>query len=175
MGVRCAVRNPSRNQSFNKDNEFAVPVSCMENEGVIIVRNRSCGHRATAFALVFGAIFSVLLSLSAHAQVSGATLNGTVTDSSGAVLAHVQVSIKNEGTGEVRTVSVDSAGFYSAPNLLPAQYDVSASATGFATVEQKDVTLTVGAQQVLNIKLPVGKVNEKVEVTDMAAAGALGR
>ena len=133
------------------------------------MRNRSCGNFAGAFASILAVLF-VFLPLCAHAQVSGATLTGTVTDSSGAVVPNVQVSIKNEGTGEVRTVTVDSAGFYSAPNLLPAQYDVSASATGFATVEQKDVTLTVGAQQVLNIKLPVGKVNEKVEVTDMAAA-----
>jgi Carboxypeptidase regulatory-like domain/TonB-dependent Receptor Plug Domain len=168
MGVRCAVRNPSRNQSFNKDSEFAVPVSCMENEGVIIVRNRSCGHRATRFALVFGAIFSVLLSLSAHAQVSGATLNGTVTDSSGAAIANVQVSIKNEDTGEVRTVTVDSAGFYAAPNLLPGKYDVSATGAGFSTTVQNGIILTVGAQQLLNIKMRVGQVTQMVEVQEQA-------
>ena len=140
----------------------------MENEGVIIVRNRSCEHRATAFALVFGAIFSLLLSLSAHAQVSGATLNGTVTDSSGAVIANVQVSIKNEGTGEVRTVSVDSAGFYSAPNLLPGKYDVTATAAGFSTTVQNGVELTVGAQQLLNIKMSVGQVTQTVVVQELA-------
>jgi hypothetical protein len=131
-------------------------------------------HSWESFSKVFVTILSTLLfaMLSSYgsAQVSGATLSGTVTDSSGAIVPSVQVSIKNEGTGEVRTVTVDSAGYYSAPNLLPGQYDVSATAPGFATVEQKDVTLTIGAQQLLNIKLPVGKVNEKVEVTDMAAA-----
>jgi hypothetical protein len=122
------------------------------------------------FVTILSTLFFAMLSSYASAQVSGATLSGTVTDSSGAIVPSVQISIKNEGTGEVRTVTVDSAGYYSAPNLLPGQYDVSATAPGFATVEQKDVTLTVGAQQLLNIKLPVGKVNEKVEVTDMAAA-----
>ncbi len=109
-------------------------------------------------------LFIVLLTPSVHAQVSGATLNGTVTDSSGAVIANVQVSIKNEGTGEVRTVTVDSAGFYSAPNLLPGKYDVHAAAPGFATTVQNGITLTVGAQQLLNIKMQVGQVTRTVEV-----------
>jgi hypothetical protein len=134
------------------------------------VHKRTYGSFACRIAAFIAVLLIIFTPLSIEAQVSGATLTGTVTDSSGAVVPNVQVSIKNEGTGEARTLTVDAAGFYSAPNLLPGQYDVSASATGFATVEQKDVTLTVGAQQVLNIKLPVGKVNEKVEVTDMAAA-----
>ena len=85
-----------------------------------------------SFSKVFVTILSTLLfamfSSYASAQVSGATLSGTVTDSSGAIVPSVQISIKNEGTGEVRTVTVDSAGYYSAPNLLPGQYDVSTTA-----------------------------------------------
>jgi hypothetical protein len=106
----------------------------------------------------------------AHAQVSGATLSGTIADATGAVIANVQVSIKNQATAEVRNVTVDAAGFYSAPNLLPGKYDVTVTAPGFATAIQKDVTLTVGSQQVLNIKMKVGQVNEKVEVTDLPPA-----
>jgi hypothetical protein len=118
--------------------------------------------------VVFMPMLVVLVALNASAQVSGATLSGTVTDSSGAVIPQVQVSIKNEATGEVRVVNVDSAGFYSAPNLLPGKYDVSATAKGFATMEQKDLTLTVGAQQLLNFKMLVGQVSQTVQVTDEA-------
>jgi hypothetical protein len=76
----------------------------------MIVRNRSWENPArTLVAFLAPILFIVLLTPSVHAQVSGATLNGTVTDSSGAALANVQVSIKNEDTGEVRTVTVDSA------------------------------------------------------------------
>src|ERR1700722_18163549 len=126
------------------------------NRGGMIVRNRSWENPArTLVAFLAPILFIVLLTPSVHAQVSGATLNGTVTDSSGAALANVQVSIKNEDTGEVRTVTVDSAGFYSAPNLLPGKYDISATAAGFSTTVQNGVTLTVGAQQLLNIKMRV--------------------
>jgi len=134
----------------------------------MIVRNRSWENPArTLVAFLAPILFIVLLTPSVHAQVSGATLNGTVTDSSGAALANVQVSIKNEDTGEVRTVTVDSAGFYAAPNLLPGKYDVSAAAAGFSTTVQNGITLTVGAQQLLNIKMRVGQVTQTVEVKEL--------
>jgi hypothetical protein len=138
-----------------------------QNEGGTVVRNRNWGL-ASAFVMLLVIIVFAMPPICAHAQVSGATLSGTVTDSTGAVIPNVQVSIKNQGTGAVRTVTVDSAGFYSAPNLLPGQYDVSASAAGFSTTVQNGITLTVGAQQLLNIKMKVGQVDEKVEVTDAA-------
>jgi hypothetical protein len=113
-------------------------------------------------------VLFVTLPLYVHAQVSGATLTGTVTDSSGAVLTNVQVSIKNQATGEVRSVIVDTAGFYSAPNLLPGAYEVTFTSPGFATAVQNGVTLTVGAQQLLNIRMRIGQINEKVEVQELA-------
>ena len=105
-----------------------------------------------------------------HAQVAGATLSGTVTDASGGFIPHVQVSIKNLATRLTRTVSTDSAGFYSAPNLLPGNYEVTTTAAGFTTVVQTAIALTVGAQQVLNITMQVGQVSEKIQVTGEAPA-----
>jgi hypothetical protein len=134
------------------------------------VRNRSWEILASVLVVFLFPVALVLLPLRASAQVSGATLTGTVTDASGAVVPNVQVSIKNEGTGEVRSVTVDSAGLYSAPNLLPGNYDVSASAQGFSTTVQRGITLTVGGQQQLNLKLQVGQVTETVVVTDVAPA-----
>jgi hypothetical protein len=93
---------------------------------------------------------------------------GTVTDSSGAVIPHAQISVKNQDTGEVRSVAVDSAGFYSVPNLLPGKYEASFSAPGFATAIQNGITLTVGSQQLLNIKMQIGQVNQTLEVQDLA-------
>ena len=140
-----------------------------EIEGGTVVHNRSWeeGFSSTVVVLFAIALGVLQLSVCARAQVSGATLSGTVSDATGAVIASVRVSISNPATGEVRTVSVDSAGFYSAPNLLPGTYDVSVSAPGFATAVQKGVTLTVGGQQTLNIKLKVGQINEKIVVTDL--------
>ncbi len=134
------------------------------------MHDRSWEGSCSAIASSALVVVCVLASIYAHGQVSGATLSGTITDSTGAVIASVQVSIRNQATAEVRTVTVDSAGFYSAPNLLPGKYDVTISAPAFATTIQKDVTLTVGGQQVLNIKMKVGQVNETVEVSDLPPA-----
>ena len=103
-------------------------------------------------------------SARSEAQVAGATLSGLITDLTGASIANAKVSIRNVGTGEAREVLSNGDGFYSAPNLLPGSYDVSAAAEGFAKVVQRGITLTVGAQQSLNISLKPGKVTEVVDV-----------
>jgi hypothetical protein len=103
-----------------------------------------------------------------HAQVAGATLSGTVTDASGSAVPNAKVSIKNNATGVVRDVTTDSAGFYSAPNLLPGVYDITVVAPGFSFSVQTGLTLSVGASKALNIALQVGQVSEKVEVTAAA-------
>jgi hypothetical protein len=95
-------------------------------------------------------------------------LTGTVKDSSGGVVPNAQLSITDLATGVTRNVSSDSAGLYAAPNLLPATYEVRAAATGFSTAVQKGVTLTVGAQQVLDIVMQVGQMSQTVEVTTEA-------
>jgi hypothetical protein len=107
---------------------------------------------------------AVLSSIPAGAQVSGATLSGLVTDSSGAAIPDATVSTKNAGTGELRQVSTNGEGFYSIPNLLPGSYEVTVSAKQFQKTVQKGITLTVGAQQALNISLKPGEVTQVVEV-----------
>jgi hypothetical protein len=121
---------------------------------------------------VLCAVFALVLALSAvpviRAQVAGATLSGTVTDPSGSTVPNATVEIKAVATGVVRTVTTDAAGLYAAPNLLPGVYEVTGSAPGFAKVVQPGVTLTVGAQQELSIKLQVGQVSQTIEVAAQA-------
>ena len=113
---------------------------------------------------------SALVSTPVYAQVAGATLAGTATDSSGAVVPNAKVSIKNMATGVVRETDTDSAGFYSAPNLLPGIYDLMAVAPGFSTYVQKGFTLTVGASLALNISFRIGEVAQQVDVSATAPA-----
>ena len=123
--------------------------------------------RCSVVPLVF---FCIGLLLAGHvfAQVSGATLTGTVTDSSGAVIPNAQIVIIDVATGVTRNVSTGSAGLYTAPNLLPGTYEIRVTAPGFSTQVQKSITLTVGVQQALDIKLQVGQVSQTVEVTTEA-------
>src|SRR5487761_77732 len=122
------------------------------------------------FSILVVLAFALFTPTLLHAQVAGATLSGSVTDASGAVIPRAKVSIKNVATGVVRSAAADQAGFYSAPNLLPGTYDITASAPGFNTEVQTGITLTVGSQQVLNMTLQVGKVSQTIQVSSQAPA-----
>ncbi|MGH9680050.1 MAG: carboxypeptidase-like regulatory domain-containing protein, partial [Candidatus Acidiferrales bacterium] len=102
------------------------------------------------------------------AQVSGATLTGTVKDPSGAFIPKARVLITNVATGVTRSLDTDTAGLYSAPNLAPGGYEVKVSAPGFATLNRKGITLTVGAQQALDFTMQVGQATQSVEVVGEA-------
>ena len=118
-----------------------------------------------AFVLVFVGAWT---STPIRAQVAGGTFSGTVSDPSGAAVPNAQITIKDTSTGISHTATTDAAGFYSVPNLLPGKYDVTATATGFATTVQSGVTLTVGAKQELSITLTVGQVSQTIEVAAQA-------
>ncbi len=111
---------------------------------------------------------SLVVASPACAQVAGATLTGTVTDTSGAVVPNAQVAVTALATGVIRTVTSNGVGLYIAPNLLPGSYDVRVTATGFRAQLEKGITLTVGAQQQLDISMQVGQMNQTVVVTTEA-------
>src|SRR5713226_1052918 len=121
----------------------------------------------TVWIFVIVAI-SILWTGQAYAQVAGATLTGTVKDSSGAFIPNAQVVITDVATGVTRTVSPGGGGLYTAPNLLPATYEIRVTATGFSTQLRKGITLTVGSEQVLDFTMQVGQMSQTVEVTTEA-------
>ncbi|MGH9359760.1 MAG: TonB-dependent receptor domain-containing protein [Terriglobia bacterium] len=129
-------------------------------------------HGKRVDGVIAGAVVLLSLSLAApiRAQVVGATLSGTVTDQSGAMVPNAQISIKNTATGITTNVTTNSAGLYTAPNLIPGPYQVKISAQGFNTVVHSGITLTVGAQQVLNITMQVGAVTQTIQVSGAAPA-----
>jgi Carboxypeptidase regulatory-like domain/TonB dependent receptor/TonB-dependent Receptor Plug Domain len=115
-------------------------------------------------ALLLIASFQMAWVSPAKAQVAGATLSGLVTDDQGGPVANATISVKNAGTGVARDVTSNSDGIYSAPNLLPGEYEVTVTATGFQTLTEKGITLTVGGQQSLNLAMKVGALSQTVEV-----------
>src|ERR1700681_1335968 len=103
-------------------------------------RNIVLCRLTAAFSVIAILAIASLFTGQANAQVSGATLSGTITDPSGGVIAGAQVSIVNTATGVARAVTSDAAGLYSAPNLLPGPYEVTITATGFSTTKEENVT-----------------------------------
>src|ERR1700730_15246786 len=120
---------------------------------------------AIRLAAVLALILTVFCSSLVHGQVVGGTISGKVTDISGAAIANAKVSIKNIATDVATTTTTNPQGIFTAPNLLPADYEARVSAIGFQTSIQKGITLTVGAEQSLNFTMKVGTINEKIEVT----------
>jgi hypothetical protein len=130
------------------------------------------GRRKVKLALLGITTLVVCLCMAAplKAQVVGATLNGTISDPSGGAIAGAQVACTNLATGVTREVVSDSAGFYTLPNLGAGTYTVTTTASGFSTVVRSDFTLTVGESRELNLRMSVGQVTQKVEVTGEAPA-----
>lgn len=119
------------------------------------------------FCIAMMMLVSSITSIPLFAQVAGATLSGTITDPTGALVPDATISIKNVETGVVRQATSNKDGFYAAPNLLPGLYAVSVEAKGFSKLVQTGVTLRVGAEQALDLKLKPGGVHEVVEVADV--------
>src|SRR4029077_11532715 len=105
--------------------------------------------------------------LGAQGAISG-TINGTVTDPSGAVVPNAQVVVTNTGTQIATTVTTSAQGFYSVLNLPAGTYEVAATAPGFSSSIANGIDLTVGAQQTVNLALKVGQTSQTVEVTGAA-------
>ncbi|PYT78137.1 MAG: hypothetical protein DMG40_20920 [Acidobacteria bacterium] len=122
----------------------------------------SAGTIVIAFFLLAFFVFTK----PAQAQLAGASLSGVVSDESGGAVASAKVSIKNVATGDVREVTTNTDGVYSAPNLSPGNYEVTVTANGFQTTVQKGITLTVGAQQALNFGLKVGQLTQTITVNE---------
>ena len=125
----------------------------------------------------------LLLSLSVYAlaQSGQGRIVGTVTDSSGGVLANSTVTALETKTGAKREATADDKGFYVISNLAPSSYTITATAPNFAPAEVREYMLSAGQERNLNLTLQPGSVTTEVSVvsgelseveTSSAALGA---
>jgi len=124
-------------------------------------------------SVVVGVItFLVISGIKADlaAQQSTATILGTVTDSSGAIIPQATVQARNVETGAIQTATSDSAGRYRIADLAIGTYDVQSEKMGFESVVRKGVELTVGGQIVVDFSLPVGQLTQTVTVEGEVSA-----
>jgi Carboxypeptidase regulatory-like domain len=92
------------------------------------------------------------LSIPIYAQNSGATLSGTVNDSSGSPVAGARISASDIFTGQTVETRTDASGHYSVSKLGPGNYEVTAVAEGFPASKSK-VAIAAGATQTLNLQM----------------------
>ena len=103
------------------------------------------------------------------AQTTGtATVVGTVTDSSGAIVPGATVSVVNTETQFIYTGATTADGNYYVPNLIPGTYRLTVEAQGFKRYVQEGIILRTSEQPRINVTLEVGAVTESVSVTASA-------
>jgi hypothetical protein len=115
---------------------------------------------AAAAVLVCSAPYGVLAQTSALGGI-----NGIVRDTTGAVVPGVTVTVKNTGTGAVRTLTTDSEGHYALNFLQPGTYEVVAGGGSFSTLDRKNISVTVGAPVSVDVSLNAASVSSDVTVT----------
>lgn len=111
----------------------------------------------SAFSMGAAAIYS-------GAQTTSATISGTITDQSGALVPSVGVTVTNEDTNDAQQTRTNGAGVYSVPSLAPGHYRVAVAKEGFKQVVVRGITLNL--QDVLNRNfiLQVGGTSETIQV-----------
>ncbi len=119
--------------------------------------------RKLGLAVCATMVLALFMCGTSQAQ-ENATLTGTVTDPSGAVIPNASVILTNTQTGVSRAVTTDSAGMYVFPALNNGIYDLKVSATGFKVSSKTGIVLNVAATVEENVELAVGAANQTVTV-----------
>src|SRR5437667_11489376 len=118
--------------------------------------------------MIHFAVLAMMLAipLAAVAQVTTATIIGTVSDPGGSIVPGAQVTARNVDTGLARTVISSDAGTYRLEFLPVGKYDIEVSYTGFKKALLSGIVLQVNDTSRVDVSLAVGQVNETVTIAD---------
>jgi hypothetical protein len=117
-------------------------------------------------ALSFVLSIAALRSAPLYCQDFRATLNGQITDQSGAIIANATITAINSQTQQVYTAKPTSKGTYYLPYMVPGTYTIKITAPGFEEIDQDNVLMTASEMRGLNFELNVGNVQQVVTVSD---------
>lgn len=117
---------------------------------------------ALFIALLLFITWASLAPVSA-AQVE-ASIQGTVTDSSGGAIAGATIKVRNQETGAVRNLVSDVAGRYDAPSLPVGHYEVEAEKSGFRSEVKTGISLAVAQRETVDLVLQLGDVQQTIQV-----------
>jgi len=98
------------------------------------------------------------------AQTNTGSIGGTVTDTTGAVMAAVRVEIVNTGTSVKRAVETNEVGQFLAPSLPPGTYELTAERQGFKRLVRNNIKLSVQDALEFNLEMSLGSVSDAIEV-----------
>ena len=119
--------------------------------------------RLALVTLVVTCVLAASTVLLAQTTVSQGSIQGTVTDPSGAVVGGAKITITHKATGQVITTASTNSGTFNSGGLIPGDYVLRVEAKGFRTAERA-YAVQVGVTSSGNIKLEVGEASQVVEV-----------
>jgi hypothetical protein len=122
---------------------------------------------SVAIHLLAALLLSVISVQDGLAQITAATISGTIKDETGGVLPGVSVTVTNLDTGQARAVVTDPNGYFTVPGLPPGRYEAIANLPGFSAA-RSEFTLAVAQQAALNLTLSVSATTESVTVAGAA-------
>ena len=120
-----------------------------------LARISAAGFRAVCFGLLLATV-----ALAQEAQVTG-----RVTDSSGAVIPDVKITIANTDTGIARDTRSNDLGYYTLPLLQPGNYKITAEKQGFQSKERSGVVLLVDQHANIDFSMDVGQLTQEISIT----------
>lgn len=133
------------------------------------MRSSPSSHSWSLLALAPPALlalfFLTIACVGASAQIDRAVLEGTATDPTGAAVVGAEVKILAVDTDLTQEQWTNSHGYYRFPGLAVGRYSVTTSGTGFRTTVVENVVLQVGQTRTLDVKLPVGAIAERMDVS----------
>src|SRR5712692_10310765 len=115
--------------------------------------------------LLFAVVLVLATSLSLYGQSTYGTVDGTVVDSSGAVVPGAEVTLTNTGTQEKHTQPTGNEGEYKFVNVIPGEYRLDITKSSFKHFARTNVVVQVQQETHIEATLPVGQVAETVELT----------
>jgi hypothetical protein len=125
-------------------------------------------YRLLRVLFTLSIFLTITISAFGQADVSSATVKGTVSDPQGAAVANATVTVKSVEQGTTRSVTTNSDGEFQILALRPGLYEITVETQGFSKYLIKEAQLTVGQTATYIIKLEVGKVTTEVTVTSAA-------
>jgi len=114
---------------------------------------------------LFSAILGLLIAPSIYAQSTFGSIDGTVTDQSGATLPSTPVTLTNLGTNEKRTENTSADGLYQFVNVAPGEYSVEVQKPGFKRILRSPVRVETQTSTKIDLQLQLGDVTQTVEVS----------
>src|SRR4030088_370522 len=126
--------------------------------------------RLSLLPLIIICLTTAAVDLAAQSQITTGVIDGVAADTSGAVLPGVDVEVRNVDTNFTRTLTTDAGGRFVALQLPPGRYTVTLKLSGFATVVQENVLVTVGETVRLSPALKVSGIAETITVTTASPA-----